>query len=106
MNLLRNFRLKTQSANDINLNSGLRFRKKIKTKKKKIFDLYRIYYKIVKGCEQVITVFVVGIVLMALWFLYLIFGTWSPAKFMAGINQNEEIKLPGNNVYDEKLPKE
>jgi len=95
-----------QSVNDINLNSGLRPRKKIKTKKKKIFDLYRIYYKIVKGREQVITAFVVGVVLIALWFLYLIFGTWSPAKFMAGVDQNEEIKLPGNNIYNEKLPKE
>jgi len=52
--------------------------------------------------RDVLTVFIVGVILMTIWFIYLFLGTWSPAKFKGNIEQYDEIELPGKNPFDKK----
>ncbi len=42
--------------------------------------------------------------LLLLLFLYDLFGTWSYAKKRIGIDQFNEIRLPGKNQYDKLRP--
>ncbi len=71
-------------------------------KKTRIFDIPGQYQRFIKGREQAATAFVMLILLMALWFLYLFFGTWSIPKAWLKISQDQEIELPGLNPFDKK----
>ncbi|HPG29743.1 MAG TPA: hypothetical protein PKY81_11065 [bacterium] len=73
------------------------------TKKKiKVKHHIPMIRKWLQGKEQIVTAFVVLALLIFMWFLYLIWGTWSPAKFAGGIQQYDDIELPGKNPYDKK----
>ncbi|MBP7653933.1 hypothetical protein KA977_10960 [Candidatus Dependentiae bacterium] len=71
-------------------------------KKIKVKHHIPMIQKWIRGKEQVITAIVVLALIIFIWFLYLIWGTWSPAKFIGGIEQYDDIELPGKNPYDKK----
>jgi hypothetical protein len=73
-----------------------------KSQKIKIKHHIPLIKKIFSGNEQLITAIVVLSLLLGLWFLYIVFGTWDVAKFAARIDQDQEIELPGKNPFDKK----
>jgi hypothetical protein len=74
--------------------------KERKHKKIKVKHHIPFFKRLISGNEQLITAILVLSIFLGLWFLYMVFGTWDVAKFIAGIDQTEEIKLPGENPFD------
>jgi len=71
-------------------------------KKKKIKKHLPMFRKWIEGKELMITAGVCLLLLMALWFGGMIFSTWSPTKFFAGVEQYEDLELPGKNQFDKQ----